>query len=171
MFCILLDCPHQAFMDLPRKRRLWRMAGMGTCRPRNVLPTTPYPYYVAVLRCKRSLAELGFKIALAVWTFFLFLYFVGFRGAEWHANGAKNCCFCPEDPTVALFEMPKGCMGWLNFCCCEPLRMMASILSTACPCCCCCCKCCGPSKEESKARKKRRHGKKRRRGAGLWRVQ
>ena len=37
------------------------------------------------------------KCFLVLWSFFLFLYTIYYKGAEWHANGEKNCCCCPEN--------------------------------------------------------------------------
>jgi hypothetical protein len=36
------------------------------------------------------------KCFLVVWSLFLFLYTIYYKGPEWHANGEKNCCCFPE---------------------------------------------------------------------------
>ena len=54
----------QSLMDLPLHQRLWTHAGCGTCAisklyGKKVDCTMPYPHYMAVLTCSRSLASLG----------------------------------------------------------------------------------------------------------------
>jgi hypothetical protein len=43
-----------------------------------------------------------FKLATIAFGFWVFVYLVFNKGADWHKNGEKNCCCCPEDKSVEL---------------------------------------------------------------------
>ena len=45
----------------PANTRMFSKAGMGTCRPKKISVTTPFPYYVALFTCSISMEEAGMR--------------------------------------------------------------------------------------------------------------
>ena len=49
-------------MGWPQHRRMFKVAGAGTCR-KSVSVDTPFPYYTCVLVCDKSMEEIGIRLA------------------------------------------------------------------------------------------------------------
>ena len=52
---------HRQFIYLPSNRQMFRHCGMGTCVPKGISPSVPYPYYCAILTCNKSMEEMGIR--------------------------------------------------------------------------------------------------------------
>jgi hypothetical protein len=55
---------HQALLNIgiPQEKRMFRRAGAGTCRSRNLPIGVPFPCYVAVLTCNMSMEASGLRL-------------------------------------------------------------------------------------------------------------
>jgi hypothetical protein len=47
----------------PAHRRMFKVAGAGTCRSVGVAAKIPFPYYTGVLVCEQSMEQIGIRLA------------------------------------------------------------------------------------------------------------
>jgi len=50
-------------MGWPQHRRMFKVAGAGTCRSVGVAAKIPFPYYTGVLVCEQSMEQIGIRLA------------------------------------------------------------------------------------------------------------